>query len=136
MTRVGPQRHKNIYPTRCNITQFILSRNCCTYFGWYLHTSSRAQTTVSTASGIYRNVIATCRFRGRVTTGLSVLWVAYATHSTLKQIPDAVDTDVCTPDDGWKYHLKHVEQFPNTNKLCNVASCWIYIRILLRYTDP
>jgi hypothetical protein len=49
------------------------------------------------------------------------------------QIPDAVDTVVCAPDDGWKYHPKHVEQFPDINKLCNVASCWIYeyIGILL-----
>jgi hypothetical protein len=37
-----------------------------------------------------------------------VLWVAYAS------------------DDGWKYHPKHVEQFPDINKLCNVAFCWIY----------
>jgi hypothetical protein len=37
---------------------------------------------------------------------------------------------VCTPDDGWKYHPKHVEQFPDINKLCN-ASCWIYVGILL-----
>jgi hypothetical protein len=44
---------------------------------------------------------------------LSVLWVAYAS------------------DDGWKYHPKHVEQFTDINKLCNVASCWIYIGILL-----
>jgi hypothetical protein len=43
-----------------------------------------------------------------------------------------VDTVVCAPDDGWKYHLKHVEQFPDINKLCNV-SCRIYeyIGILL-----
>jgi hypothetical protein len=36
-------------------------------------------------------------------------------------------------DDGWKYHPKHAEQFPDINKLCNV-SCWIYeyIGILLR----
>jgi hypothetical protein len=47
------------------------------------------------------------------------------------QIPDAVDTVVCAPDDGWKYNPKHVEQFPDINKLCNVASCWIYIGILL-----
>ena len=48
-------------------------------------------------------------------------------------MPDAVDTVVCAPDDGWKYHPKHVEQFPDINKLCNVASCWIYeyIGILL-----
>jgi hypothetical protein len=50
------------------------------------------------------------------------------------QIPDAVDTVVCVPDDRWKYHPKHVEQFPDINKLCDVASCWIYegIGILLR----
>jgi len=40
-------------------------------------------------------------------------------------------TVVCTPDVGWKYHPKHVEQFPDINKLCDVASCWIYIGILL-----
>ena len=39
-------------------------------------------------------------------------------------------------DDGWKYHPKHVEQFPDINKLCNVASCWICIGIYLRCTDP
>jgi len=26
---------------------------------------------------------------------------------------DAVDTVVCTPDDGWWYHPKYVEQFPD-----------------------
>jgi hypothetical protein len=30
-----------------------------------------------------------------------------------------------------KQHPKHVEQFPDINKLRNVASCWIYIGILL-----
>jgi hypothetical protein len=29
------------------------------------------------------------------------------------QIPDAVDTVVCALDDGWWYHPKHVEQFPD-----------------------
>ena len=28
------------------------------------------------------------------------------------QIRGAVDTVVCAPDDGWRYHPKHVEQFP------------------------
>jgi hypothetical protein len=48
---------------------------------------------------------------------------------TVWQITDAVDTVVCAPDDGWKYHPKHVEQFPDINKLCNVASCWMYYYI-------
>ena len=47
------------------------------------------------ASGICHTVAATCRYRGRVGTGLSVLWVA------------------CAPDDGWRCHPKHVEQFPD-----------------------
>ena len=113
--------------------------------GTYTHYQERIQ--LSTASGICHTVTATCCYRGRVGTGLSVLWVAYATHSTLKpvpalprqrqvavtvlQIPNAVGTVVCAPDDGWNYHPKHVEQFPDINKLCNVASCWIYIGILL-----
>jgi hypothetical protein len=50
---------------------------------------------------------------------------------TVWQIPDAVDAVVCAHDDGWKYHPKHVEQFPDINKLCNVASRWIYTGILL-----
>jgi len=51
----------------------------------------------------------------------------------VRQIPHAVDTVVCAPDDGWKCHPKHVDQFPDINILCNVASCWIYeyIGILL-----
>jgi len=28
-------------------------------------------------------------------------------------MPDAVDTVVCAPDDGWWYDQKHVEQFPD-----------------------
>jgi hypothetical protein len=44
----GPVRRKNsnIYPTRCNATQFILYGNCTTCFRWYHHSSSGAQTTV------------------------------------------------------------------------------------------
>ena len=38
-------------PTRCNYTKFILSVNYSTCFGWFLHPSSGAQITVSTASG-------------------------------------------------------------------------------------
>jgi hypothetical protein len=44
---------------------------------------------------------------------------------------DAVDTVVCAPNDGWKYHPKHADQFPDINKLCNVTSCWIHVGILL-----
>ena len=49
---------------------------------------------------------------------------------------DAVNTVLCAPDGGWRYHPKHVQQFPDINKLCNIASCWIYIGIYFRCTDP
>jgi hypothetical protein len=45
-------KYSNIYPTRCNFTQFILSENYSTCFGWHHHPSSGAQTTASTISGI------------------------------------------------------------------------------------
>jgi hypothetical protein len=56
----------------------FISGNCSTCFGWYLHPSSGAYINVSTASVICHTVTAICRYRGRVGTGLSVLWVAYA----------------------------------------------------------
>jgi hypothetical protein len=66
-----------------NIYSLFVSLNCSTYFGWYLHPSSGAHTTVSTASGTSQTVAV-----------------------------------VCAPDDWWRYHPKHVEQFTDTNKVC------------------
>ena len=77
--------YSNIYPTRCNVTQFILSGNCSTCFGWYHHPSSGAETTISIAadsSNGMRN-IRCCRY------------------------------SFSAPDDEWWYHPKHVEQFPD-----------------------
>jgi hypothetical protein len=56
-----------------------LSANCSTCFGWYHHPTSGAQSTVSTTSGICHTVTATCRYRGRVGTGLSV-------HNSLRPV--------------------------------------------------
>jgi len=49
----------NKCPTRYNYTQFILSLNCCTCFGWSLNPSSIAQITVSTASGTSQPLLLT-----------------------------------------------------------------------------
>jgi len=85
---------KLLYMFRVVPTPITRSANNCIYSIWYL-------------SHRYC-YLPLC---GKVGTGLSVLLVAYTTHSTLK--PDAVDTVVCVPDDGWRYHPKHVEQFPD-----------------------
>jgi len=159
-----------MYPTRCNVTEFILSGNCSTCFGWYLHPSSGAHTTVSTAYGIChtdtlyllslnlqlmkrgwgqkwasvtkyvkrnenRNMIRAFQYISNKMQRYTVyfIWkllcmfrvvpppiirsaynciynIWYLSH---RQIPDAVDTVVCAPDDGWWCHPKHAEQFPD-----------------------
>ena len=50
---------------------------------------------------------------------------------TVLLIPDAVDTVTWAPDDGWRYHPKHVERFTGINKLYIVASCWTIIGIYI-----
>jgi hypothetical protein len=69
------------------LNSLFISGNCSTCFVWYFQPSSGEHTTVSTSSGICHTLTAICRYGGRVGTGLSVLWVAYATHSTLKPVP-------------------------------------------------
>jgi len=64
---------------------------------------------------------------------------AHVTVSTVSDsiMPDTVDTVTWAPDDGWRYHPKHVEQFADINKLYIVASCWIIIDsyYLVRHTE-
>jgi hypothetical protein len=55
-------------------------------------------------------------------------------------MPEAGDTVVCAPDDGWWYHPKHVEQFPDkincvTLHLVGYIYIYIYIYILECYTE-
>jgi hypothetical protein len=52
--------------------------------GTSTHHQERIQL-LSTVSGICHTVTPICRYRGRLGTGLSVLWVAYATHSILRK---------------------------------------------------
>ena len=115
----------------------FLSGNCSTCFGWYHHPSSGAQTTVSTESGICHTIIAIYRYRGTVGTGLSVLWVAYAADSNNGVTNTRFRGYSCLRSWWWvMVPPETCKQFPDKNKLCNVASCWIYIRILLQCTDP
>jgi hypothetical protein len=58
------------------------------------------------------------------------LYLQHLLFVTLLLPPDDDNTVVYAPDDGWRYHPKHVEQFPDIIKLCNVASCSIYIGIV------
>jgi hypothetical protein len=80
--------HGSMY---CNILIYI-QQDATLYTLFYLKTALHVaggtithhqehNTTLSTASGICHIIIGICRYCGRVGTGLSVLWVTYATHS-------------------------------------------------------
>ena len=71
------------------VTNTRCCRYSCTRSWWWVEVPPETCRTVSryTASGICHTVTAICRYSGRVGTGLSVLWVAYTTHSTLKPVP-------------------------------------------------
>jgi len=43
---------------------YLFLENCPTYFGWYLHPSSGAHTTVFTVSGTCQTGTATCHYCG------------------------------------------------------------------------
>ena len=86
-----------VYPTRCNVTQFIYiwkllymfrvvspsiirSTHNCIYSIWYL--SNSCTIAVGSSNGLTNTRC--CRY-----------------------------SVVCAPDDGWRYNPKHVEQFPD-----------------------
>jgi len=67
---------------------------CLFYLTTALHVSGvnithlqEHKTTVITASGNRHHHTARCCYRGGVGTDVSALWVAYATHNTLKPVP-------------------------------------------------
>jgi len=110
-----------IYPTRRNVTQFILSGNCSTCFGWYLRQSSGAQTTVFTASGIWYLV-----YHTQTSSNSSTIAAGSRNGVT--------NTRCCryTCLRSWYWVVVPPETCKAVswyNKLCNVASFWIYIGI-------
>ena len=98
---------------------------------WYFHPSSGAHTTVSTASGICHTVTAICRYRGRVGTGLSVLWVAYTT-------PQHTQTASCAAVNQYRHQRgtrspkQCISTIPFTLSSCLVTVAWRYIDVRRR----
>jgi hypothetical protein len=116
-----------IYSTRCSVTQFIYiwkllymfrvvlppiirSAYTCIYNIWYLSHRYCYLPLSWKSWNRFECAVGGVRHPQHTQTGTQV---------TMWQIPDAVDTGVCAPDDGWKYHPKHVEQFPDINATHN-----------------
>jgi len=110
--------YSNIYPTRCNFTRFI--------YIWTLLYTFRV-----VPPPIIRSPYNCTYSIWHLSDRYCYLPLSRQVAVTVWQIPDAVGTVVRAPDDGWRYHPKRVEQFPDINKPCKVASCWIYLLLLL-----
>jgi len=106
------------------VHSLFISVKRSTCFGWYFHPSSGAHNTVFTVSGIIETITATIQSRPRQVTVMVSL------------MPNTVNTVLWAPDDGWKYHPKHVERLTDINKLCTVASCCIIIAIYYTSHGP
>ena len=115
--------YSNIYPTRCNFTQFI--------YIWKLLYMFRVVPIMRRAYNWIYSIWYLSQRYCYVPLPVPTLPQERQVAVTVWQIPDAVDTVVCNPDGGWRYHPKHVEQFPDKNKLRNVASCYIYIYVYI-----
>jgi hypothetical protein len=72
-----------------------LLQNHSTCFGCSSHPSTGAHKTVTAASGTGHSICATPVLR----------------RGQICIVPEAADTDICTPDDGCDGHPKHVEWF-------------------------
>ena len=78
-------------------TVYLFLENRSTFFGWYLHPSSGAHTNVFTVSSTCQPLLLPAAIAAGSSNGC--------------QVPDTVNTVVCAPNDGWRYHPKNVELF-------------------------
>jgi hypothetical protein len=99
----------NKCPTRCDYTQFILFVNCSACFGWSLHPTSGVLITVSTASGTSLPLLLPVVVVKELSS-LNSSTTATGSNNGWP-VPDTVDKLIGAPDDWWRNHPKHVEQF-------------------------
>jgi hypothetical protein len=116
-----------------------LSGNCSIC---YHHSLSGAQTTISTASGICHTFIAICRYRA--VGGVRNPQHTETSFNSSMIVADSNNGVTNTRCCRYSYLLswwwvvvppKICTAVSRENKLCNIASFWICIRILLRCTD-
>jgi len=94
--------YSNIHPKRCNVTQFIF----LFYLETAVHISGGTATHHQERKQLYLQHLVF------VTPLLLHATIAAGSSNGVTKT-DAVDTVVCAPDDGWRYHPKHVEQIPD-----------------------
>ena len=113
--------------------ELFISVKCSTCFRRFLRQSSEAQKLYMQHRVLCQTFSATCHCRGRDVLSLQRQWqVAVKFWESTR----CCIYSFWAPDDGRRNRLKHVEHFTEINKLCNVASCCLYLKMHLRCMDP
>jgi hypothetical protein len=121
---------KLLYMLRVVPPPTIRSANNCIYDIWYLSHRYCYLPLSWKIWNWFECSVGDVRHPQNTQTGSNSSTIA-ADRITMWQIPDAVDTVVCAPDGGWRYHPKHVEQFPN--KINRVTFHLVGYKCILEY---
>ena len=93
-------------------------------------------TRLSTASGIFQTVTATCRFRGRVErfwNPLNSSTIAAGSSNGLTSTRCCIYSCVCS---WWRVPPETRRAVYRNKKLCNIASCWSYLEYIYDARNP
>ena len=123
------QTYFQVQPTRRNVTQFIC-------FCEMLYMFQAVPPPIIRSSKLYiqhrilcQTFTVNCHCRGRDGTRSPRLPRQWQITVKVWQITRCCIYSFWAPDDGLRNRLKHVEHFTEINKLCNVVSCWLYLKI-------
>ena len=130
MTLMGPCI-ANVFSSAtkiCNFTQFI-------YFCEMLYTFQAVPPPIIRNSKLYiqhrvlsRTFTAICHCRERDGTSSISFTIVAGSSKGLTKYP-MLYIEIRAPDDGRRNRLKYVKHFTKINKLCNVVSCWLHLKI-------
>jgi len=87
-------------------TVHLFLENFSTCFGWYPHPSSGAHTIVFAVS-----TYVTDRYNSHITLRSAPTLPQQTQVAVTVNKYQILQIQLCAPDDGWRYHPKHVEQF-------------------------
>ena len=124
----GSVHRKRIF--KCNqqdatLHNLFISVKCSTCFRRFLRPSSGAQKLYIQHRVLCQTFTVTCHCHG--TSSNSSTTVAGSSKVFTKY--PMLYIQFWAPADGRRNRLKHVEHFTEINKLCNVASCWLYLEM-------
>ena len=100
----------------------FISVKCCTCFRRFLRPSSGALNCIYSIGYFVKPLLPPA-------TVVEEMELTVASNSKCLTKYPMLYIQFRAPDDGGRNCLKHVEHFREINKLCNVASCWLYLKI-------